>query len=375
MEQVDWRAPGSDRTHASSSWSPLAEKPSSPEPDPFRVGAVVAGPGGAAGLVRGFPSLALRPGIVPMRPLSLGDMYSGVIRAIRGNVGSTMGLAAGTTAAFLVPMTALAAWVSGQTVTYDITVTLGSLAGYIPSIGSWLSSILLAGFMAYVVGQGVLGRRVTPAETLRNTMRRIGALLLATFLIVGSGLVVGGLAFFLLVGLAMAGGSSDSGDMAVLVGVLVVLPVVMVAVLVLQTYFSFTTPSIVLERLSAPRAIARSWRLVGPPNRSGFWRILGIRILTSIVSGVIGQLVATPMTTMAAILLGLGVSESIGSMYLMGLTVLQGVVAMLTGILVTPFVAGVDAVLYIDARIRREALDVQLLNAGPTTASIGGPAR
>ncbi len=373
MEQVDWRAPGSDRTHARSSWSPMAEKPPSGQSDPFRGGVVTAGSG--AGGVRGFFSLALRPGIVPMRPLSLGDVYSGVIRAIRGNVGSTMGLAAGTTTAFLVPMTALAAWVSRQTVMSDTQLTLGSLAGYIPSIGSWLSSILLAGFMAYVVGQGVLGRRVTPSETLGKTMRRIGALLVATVLIVGSVAVVGGLAVFLVVALGMASGSDDSGDLAIALGVLVIVPVVAVVVLVLATYFSFTTPAIVLERLSAPRAIARSWRLVGPPNRSGFWRILGIRILTSIVSGVIGQLVATPMTMMAALLLGLTMSESMGPIYLMGLTVLQGLVAMLTGILTTPFVAGVDAVLYVDARIRREALDVQLLNAGPDAAAVGGLAR
>lgn len=364
MDALDWRAPGSNRAHAAPSWSPIVETRPSDDIDPYRVTAVSPGAVTSASPRRDAFALALRPGIVPMRPLGLGDIYGGVVRAIRGNIGSTMGLAAGTTAAFLVPMTALAAWLSSLTNLNSSGFTVGTLAGYIPSVGSWLSSILLAGFMAYVIGQGVLGRRVTPTETLGKTMRRIGALLLATFLIVGSALAVGVGAVSVMFAIGAAGGSSDLGDAAVLLGVLVLLPVALVAVLVLQTYFSFTTPALVLEGLSAPRAIRRSWRLVGPPHRSGFWRVLGIRLLTSVVAGIIGQIIATPMSMIALVLVGLAMGEAIGPYYFVAITVLQGLVAMMTGILTTPFIAGVDAVLYIDARIRKEALDVQLLHAG-----------
>jgi hypothetical protein len=371
---LDWRAPGSDRTPVKPSWSPTDQR-SVVVADPFRATPAASGQGPVpAPIMPGLPGFDLRPGIVPLRPLSLGDVYGGVIRAIRGNVGSTMGLAAGTTMVFLVPLTALAAWVGSLTTLGDSSLGIGSFAAYIPTAGTWLSTILLAGFMAYVIGQGVLGRMVTARETFARTMSRIGALLVATLMVVGSALLVAVAAAFLLFGALLANGSSnsDSAVAGAVLGSLVLLAVAMVVMLALQTYFAFTTSAVVLERLSAPRAIARSWRLVGPPNRSGFWRILGIRLLTSLVTGIVAQVIATPMS-MIGLLLVAGLSgEGISQVYFAAIAVLQGLVAILTGILTTPFIAGVDAMLYIDARIRKEALDVQLLQAaqgGRTTLS------
>lgn len=53
-----------------------------------------------------------RPGIVPLRPLNLGDIFPGVIASIRGNPKATMGLTLLICLAFLVPFTALGAWVA-----------------------------------------------------------------------------------------------------------------------------------------------------------------------------------------------------------------------------------------------------------------------
>ena len=44
-------------------------------------------------------------------------------------------------------------------------------------------------------------------------------------------------------------------------------------------------------------------------------------------------------------------------------TVTTGIAGLLTGALTTPFSAGVDALLYVDARIRTEGLDVRLIQA------------
>ncbi|MEO6021114.1 MAG: hypothetical protein ABIP45_12790, partial [Knoellia sp.] len=55
-----------------------------------------------------------RPGIIPLRPLPMNDVFGGVFRAVRGNVGATVGLAALTSLVFLVPFTALGAWVSSH---------------------------------------------------------------------------------------------------------------------------------------------------------------------------------------------------------------------------------------------------------------------
>ena len=368
MTGEGWRAPGSDRVHAGPSWSPMTVQRSSVDADPFRTAPMGPGTATAQADMRDIPGLALRPGIVPLRPLRLGDVFGGVVRAVRGNVGSTMGLAVGTTMVFLLPMTALAAWLGSQTSLYAYESDYGLLSTYIPPIGTWLSSILLAAFMAYVIGQGVLGRKVTAKETFRQVMRRIGQLLLATFLVVGSTLVVAAVGIVPVVVLVVNASSgsasaSSAGVSALLLG-LVLIPVGIVVGLALQTYFSFTTPVVVLEHLSAGRAIARSWRLVGPPTRKGFWRILGIRLLTSVATTIIGQVVATPMTLIGTVLLTVVAGENFQLVYYAAAAVLQGAVSILSGILTTPLVAGVDAMLYVDARIRKEALDVQLLHAG-----------
>jgi hypothetical protein len=276
-----------------------------------------------------------------------------------------MGLAAVTTIVFLVPLTALAAWMGSLSTPADSEFGLGVVAGYVPMLGSWLSSILLTGFMAYVIGQGVRGRKVTPSETFTQTMRRIGALLLATLLVVGASLVLlAGTGLVAVVGFSMVNDSSGSAmAVAMLLG-FVVVGVVLVLALALQTLFAFTTPVVVLEHRSALRAIARSWRLVGPPSRGGFWRIFGTRLLASIAASVIGQVIATPVTIIVIAVLGALVGNDFESVYFVAVAVLQGLVAILTGILTTPLVAGVDGLLYIDARIRKEALDVELMRAG-----------
>ena len=49
---------------------------------------------------------------------------------------------------------------------------------------------------------------------------------------------------------------------------------------------------------------------------------------------------------------------------------LAGLATLISGAITTPFTAGVDALMAIDQRIRREGLDVQLIHA----AQRGGPA-
>ena len=50
--------------------------------------------------------------------------------------------------------------------------------------------------------------------------------------------------------------------------------------------------------------------------------------------------------------------------------ILAGLASLLSGAITTPFSAGVDALMVVDQRIRREGLDVQLIH----TAQQGGPA-
>lgn len=321
--------------------------------------------------------MGFRPGIIPLRPLTMNDVFGGVFRAVRGNVAATVGLAALTSLVFLVPFTALGAWVSSQeasvsleeSVNSDTAGLLGQIGSLIPTIGSGFSTILLAGFLAYVIGQAVLGRKVSAGETWRGTIRRIWALLGATLLTVLVYLGVVGLVLGVPIGLLVAGGTAGN-DGTIAAGVVLLLLAILLLVVVMMflwTRLAFVTPSLILEDLSVGRAFARSWRLSGG---TGFWRLLGIRLLASMAISIAGSIITVPLTLIgvALVLTGLPMDQ----MYIWQ-AVISGVTGVVAGAVTTPVTAGIDSLLYVDERIRREGLDVHLVQTAQGTAAAPWP--
>jgi hypothetical protein len=245
----------------------------------------------------------------------------------------------------------------------------GSLGTLVPSIGSSLSTILLAGFLAYVIGQAVLGRKVTAAETWRGTIRRIWALLGATLLTVLGYSVAVGAILGVPVGLLVAGGTagSDGTIAAGIVLLLLAIVLLVVVMLFLWTRLAFVTPSLILEDLSVGRAFARSWRLTGGKP---FWRLLGIRLLAAIAISVAGSVITVPLAFLGAGLAFTGMPMD--RMYIWQ-AVITGVTGVVVGALTTPISAGIDSLLYVDERIRREGLDVHLVQTAQGTASAPWP--
>lgn len=317
-------------------------------------------PPGSAPYVAG---LEFRPGIIPLRPLRLGDIYGAVTKAIRGNVGATVGLAVLTSLACLVPTTAIGAWM-GSLETGDLEAEsfgIGALAQYVPTLGSLLASVALTGFLAYVIGQAVLGRKVSVAETWEGTRGRLLTLLGAVLL-----LILGALAVLaLLVGpgvvLFIDAGTFDPTAFLVTAGGAVLAGLLY---LFLWVRLGFATAVIVLEGRGVFASFARSWALT---SGHGFWRLLGIRFLTALMVGFAAQIITFPIALGGIVaIIGLGAEDQL----FMWQAVLTGVASLISGALTTPFTAGVDALLTVDERIRREGLDVQLIHA----AQQGGPA-
>lgn len=309
--------------------------------------------------------LDFRPGIIALRPQTMNDLFGGVFRAVRGNVAATVGLAAVTSLIFLVPFTALGAWVTTQddaisfdgALDSDMAALMGSVGSNIPSIGSWFSSILLTGFIAYVIGQAVLGRKVSAGETWRGTIRRVWALIGATVVTMFAYLATLGIILGIPIALLVAGATSgNDGTVAAGVGLLILaLFLTVVAMIFLWTRLAFVTPSVILEDLGVGRAFARSWRLTGG---APFWRILGIRLLTVIGLIVVSWLITLPLAVLAGSLFLTGVP--LDQMYVWQ-AVIAGLAGVISGAVTTPITAGLDALLYVDQRIRREGLDVQLI--------------
>lgn len=320
------------------------------------------------------PRLEYRPGIIPLRPLTMSEIWSGVFATMRGNPGATLGLALITTTLALVPATALAIWLAGGGAdlaevlatdplgTDDPSVTSGAfatatLAANIPTLGMWVVSILLPLFVALVIGHAIQGRKVTLGQTWEQTRGRILAALGTTALVIAMMAGVMVLALLGAVGIWTAGDGAGSVVLTVVLGLAAV-----AAFIYLWVKVGFAVSIVVLESAGARRAISRSWRLTaGRP----FWRILGIRFLTVIVAGIAGSIVATPIGVIALFAPGEPGADSV--VWIVPLT--QAISMLVQGVLITPFVSGVDSLLYVDQRIRCEGLDVQLMQQVPTPPS------
>jgi hypothetical protein len=308
--------------------------------------------------------LEFRPGIIPLRPLTLGDLYGAVTKAIRGNVAATIGLALVTSIVCLVPATALGAWIASQetlSIESDSFGVYGLIGNYLPGIGSAVSSIALTGFLAYVIGQAVIGRKVGIGETWDGTKHRLLAIAGAVLVTVVGALLILAVLIGLPVAWLVAIGHAEAGPILLLVlgGLASVL-----VYLWLWTRLAFVTAVIVLEGRGVASAFARSWQLT---SGTAFWRIFGIRLLTSLIVGMAAYLITLPLTIAGVAIVFASGDE--GNLF-MWQAVLSGLASLISGAITTPFSAGVDALMAIDQRIRREGLDVQLIHA----AQQGGPA-
>ncbi|MGL5867419.1 MAG: hypothetical protein ACRCYX_16365 [Dermatophilaceae bacterium] len=354
-----WVAPGS-------SAPPPATPPAIPPAAPSHPGP----PGPPPIAVRGYE---FRPGIVPLRPLGLGDIWGGVIKAIRGNVAATMGLALLVSAVCIVPATGLGAWVASLETVDFVNATFDEDAGFglygllgqnIPALASAFSSTALTAFLAYVVGQAVLGRKVTAGETWDGSWRRLPAI--AGTVVLYTLTFLGLLALLIGAPVALLVAVGDPGPATIIPVVLGVL-LAIVAVLWLWTRLAFSTAVVVLENRNPFGALVRSWQLT---TGLAFWRIFGIRLLTGFLVSTAAQFITVPI-----VLAGLaGVVAISGEEYLfVAQAVLTGVATLIVSAITTPFTAGVDALMAIDQRIRREGLDVHLVHAAQHGAAAPWP--
>ena len=136
----------------------------------------------------------------------------------------------------------------------------------------------------------------------------------------------------------------------------------MIALLVyLYTVVLFAPVLIVLERLPVIDAITRSFALV----RNGFWRVLGIRLLTCLVAGVVAGAVAAPFSIVGQVMM---VGAASASAMLRRHARSRRSAAAIGQIITAPFNAGVIVLLYTDRRMRAEAFDLVL-----QTGAAGGP--
>lgn len=351
-------------------WGPDRPGPAPGGPYPAAPGPSPAAPGWGAALP-GSPSWAPapQPGVIPLRPLGLGDLFDGTFRTVRANPAVMFGFSVAVMAVVSVisglvewamldrvttslgdPQSALAQSDSLTLMASEISQVLGGSLG--TSAITWLATLVLTGMLALTVADAVLGC-VTPLGSAWARIRPrfwplLGNSVLTSLATALPALLLMGVSSLPLV-VPVVRGDSPSGWAALplVLGVLVGI----VLILYVQVRLLFGPTSVVLEDLGPVQAMRRSLVL----TRGSFWRVLGrlvlITVCTSAAVGVVGGAVG---------LLGGVIAFTTTSNVGVALT------GMLTGIaagFVVPVTAGFETLMYVDERMRREDLAPTLARA------------
>ena len=298
-----------------------------------------------------------QPGIIPLRPLGLGEILDGAFRAVRANPSVMFGLAV-LVMTVAVGLQALLSWYLGGQLTgvigdldssslYD-DGTADALANGFAQFATFpittIATSVLTGLLVVSVSRSVLGRKVSISEVLRS--RRVWAVVGFTFL---TGIAMG-LGIGVLVGAVWLLATSDQPGPAVLVAFVGGIGLVVAAVWV-SVRTLLVTPALMLEERRFWPTVARAWRL----TRGSFWRLLGIYLLTSIMVGIAAQIIVYPTTIVALLVFHDPLS--------LGAVAITSVGEVIAQTLTTVFLSSVVALLYIDVRMRREGLDLELARA------------
>ena len=333
-------------------------------------------PGNSAPTASGYSqastwSWAPKPGIIPLRPLTLTDLFSGSFSALRKNPSVLFGftiivmtvVALLSLAGTMLPLFSFTSLMSNDLDPQASSKALldsaylsvvSTIVGYIALLaGSFLAGTVLDGVLSVAISQLVIGKKITFKQSWALVKPRLWSMLgasLLSMLAVGSPLLVlvilffmslyswpGSDAFFSLFGLLLA----------------LALPVVLVSY-VISIRFLYAPICAVLEEKGPIEAVKRSWALTS----GSFWVTLGRVILINVVVGFIAGMIVQIIGIIAAIFMFTILEASSSDPSTVWSTIiLYGVISalqMLAYSLVVPILAAYQTLMYVDEKIRKE---------------------
>ena len=304
-----------------------------------------------------------QPGIIPLRPLTVGELFNGAFQAVRVNPQTMFGFAfaimavVGLVQAFFASSSTSSltrALSSGDT--EDLVYSLGgSMGSFVTSGLTLLATAFLSGMLALTVWDAVLGRKSSPADAWHRFSPRFVPVLLATlligiieFVVIVLVLLVFMIPFFLVVVNAASARSYDSAS-AGIGGALSIIFLMIVALIVVACFFTvkfaFTSSAVVLEGLGPVDAIKRSWSL----SKGSFWRILGRILLIGVVIGLISSVLGGIVGAILGV--GANAADSVGM-----LVAFSAFVSALLSAVAIPVQSSFYTLMYLDERMRKENL-------------------
>ncbi|OBF12293.1 glycerophosphoryl diester phosphodiesterase membrane domain-containing protein, partial [Mycobacterium sp. ACS4331] len=301
------------------------------------------------------PQLELKPGVIPLRPLTLSDIFNGAVGYVRTNPKATLGLT--TVVVLISQVIALAVQLGPMRTVAEMdpedtgfgTAFAASLWSELPgAIVTLLASTVLTGMLTVVIGRAIFGTTITIGEAWQRIQGRLLPLLGVTLVLLG--VVLAALAALVLITTMFVAAAGPVG------GVVIGIPLGLAAVaggLWFAVMTLFAPATVVLEHQPVMASISRSFALV----RGSFWRILGIWLLTALITSIIAFAVGIPFG-IAGLLTG-GLTSDSGPSFITAM-ILASIGGIIGQIITTPFTAGVTVLLYTDRRIRAEAFDLAL---------------
>ncbi|MFD8980587.1 hypothetical protein [Streptomyces sp. NPDC059564] len=342
---------------------------------------------------------APQPGVIPLRPLALGDIIGGSFATLRRHWKPVVGVVMAVQALVL-PVMALVVGIAAAAVyehldpAFDppygedpasehvVPVVVASVIVFVLLLViGMLAMAVIAALCPAVLKEAVTGRPTTFRAMWRGSFRRAPAVAGAMFLgalIAGSPVIA---AMAVWVPLVAAVDSRDGAF--VLLGIL---PVLLLAALPLAVWlnvrFSLASAVVVLEGAGPVTALRRSVALV----RGDWWRIFGITILGALLAGAISWVIQLPFNVigvfaMIPAMMGMPQDGSGPSAGLITGLVVSFLLMLIGGAVSQVFQIGfsqlVSALLYVDQRMRREGLAEAILAdlaAGQAATVITEPA-
>jgi hypothetical protein len=310
----------------------------------------------------GVPA-APKPGVIPLRPLGVGEILDGAISYIRANPVATLGLAAiviTISQLIQLPVVVLAMdqlrGITDEVALEEMMTAVGAstTTSLLAAFVSFIATTVLSGMLIAVLSQAVLGRKMSIGEAwaaVRHRILGLFGLSMLVALLLGVVIVVG---FLPLVIGAIA---EAPGALLLVLGLFV--PASWVVALYFGVYWSLAAPTYVLERVPVTAALRRSFQLV----RTQWWRVFAILLLGGLIAVIISSILSVPFSLGATFLdPSADPTDPFAGTSTFGL-VLTSVGTILASTVTAPFSAGISGLLYFDQRIRREALDIELARA------------
>lgn len=306
-----------------------------------------------------------KPGIVPLRPLVLGEILDGAFQTVRRNPAAMLGAgviaqALGSVVSALAQTGAVAGWspapwLEGIRPSEAAALGLGIAGvGVLLMLVSVVMSVVVQGAMAVPVARSLLNRKTGFRQMWSLSRSRMGALLgLAGLLVLGTAAVVA-LSVLATVSLVAAMDRAAAGALVLLfVSLMVVLVWVAIRFLVAPA-------AIVVEEIGAFAGLRRSWQL----TRGNWWRLLGISLVVSLLVGVLSQIVLLPVKLLGNAI-GFTVFSQGGQGETQTVTIAVAVVSAVVSALIAAvgfaFQTSTVALVYLDLRMRKDGLDLSLM--------------